>query len=95
MTLTATAADRAVGLATASATVPAFRSDYRRGLDQALEIICNIDVSLNNASDGLALESFIISLDDVFEQYIRATISELPAAGFGRVATVDGNLPRH
>ena len=41
------------------------------------------------------MESYIISLDDVFEQYIRSAVSELPTLGFGRVASVDGNLTRH
>ncbi len=75
--------------------VPSFRYDYGRALDQALEIIRHIDVSLNTAQAGIALESYLISLDDVFEQYIRGILADLPDCGFGRVATVDGNILRH
>lgn len=82
-------------LSYASGKVPAFRRDYAKALEQAFKIIHSTDVSLNSSSNGIALESFIISLDDVFEQYLRAVLSELPTLGFGRVATVDGNLPRH
>lgn len=82
-------------IASARPTIPAFRTDYGRALDQALELVRNSDVSLNTSSKGLSLESYIISLDDVFEQYIRSAISELPTLGFGRVASVDGNLARH
>ncbi|MGD1885033.1 MAG: hypothetical protein ACFB11_22490 [Paracoccaceae bacterium] len=75
--------------------VPAWRSDYHRGLQQAIKIIGAVDVSLNTAQKGLALESFIISLDDVFEGYVRSVLAELPDFGFGRVATLDGNKKRH
>lgn len=75
--------------------VPSFRRDYGRALEQALEIIRHVDVSLNTAHNGLSLESYVISLDDVFEQYIRGILSELLECGFGRVATVDGNIKRH
>ena len=75
--------------------VPSFRQDYASALEQALEIIRHVDVSLNTAQHGLSLESYVISLDDVFERYIRSIIRELPEKGFGRVATVDGNIRRH
>lgn len=75
--------------------VPAWRSDYHRALQQAIKIIGAVDVSLNTAQKGLALESFIISLDDVFEGYVRSVLGELPDFGFGRVATLDGNKKRH
>jgi len=75
--------------------VPSTRRDYARALEQALEIIRHVDISLDTSRDGMSLESYVISLDDVFEQYIRSVISELPDIGFGRVATVDGNLKRH
>jgi len=75
--------------------VPSFRNDYARALEQALEILRHIDVSLNRAKNGVSLEAYVLSLDDVFEQYIRGIIAELPSVGFGRVATVDGNIQRH
>jgi len=75
--------------------VPVFRNDYSKALEQALEIIRHADVSLGTAQQGLLLESFVISLDDVFEKYVRSIIKELPQQGFGRVATFDGNIRQH
>ena len=75
--------------------VPAWRTDYHQALQQAIKIIGAVDVSLNTTQKGLALESFIISLDDVFEGYVRSVLAELPDLGFGRVATLDGNKRRH
>lgn len=75
--------------------VPAWRNDYHKALQQAIKIIGAVDVSLNTTQSGLALESFIISLDDVFEGYVRSVLAELPDFGFGRVATLDGNKKRH
>ena len=75
--------------------LPAERYDYHSALSAAVEIIQHIDVSLNTTSEGLALESYIISMDDVFEQYIRSIISNFKDGSNRRIATVDGNKPRH
>lgn len=82
-------------LQSARSSVPSYRRDYAQALEQALEIIRNVDISLDSAKRGLFLESYIISLDDVFEKYIQCVVAELPDVGFGRVATVDGNIRRH
>lgn len=74
---------------------PAYRLDYHQALEQAFEIIRHVDVSLSGASGTVSLESFLISLDDVFERYIRNIVADLPDEGNGRVSTVDGNKRRH
>lgn len=83
------------GLRTAKASIPFERLDYAAALDCALELLRHNDVLLDNSQRGLDLESYLISLDDVFEEYIRGIIASLPAQGHGPVATVDGNLKRH
>lgn len=83
------------GLRTARASVSVERTDYAAALDCALELLCHNDVLLDNAQRGLELESYVISLDNVFEEYIRGVIASLPDQGHGRIATVDGNLKRH
>lgn len=75
--------------------VPSWRREYVKAVQHSIKIINALDVSLDATSEGLLLESFIISLDDVFEGYVRSVLAELPSFGFGRVATVDGNLHRH
>lgn len=75
-------------------SIPSFRKDYVRALTLALEIIRNTDVSLNSTTKGLALESYIISLDEVFEQYIRNVIFNIKKDDMSLV-TVDGNKKRH
>lgn len=79
----------------AKASVPQGRTDYASALDCALEILRHNDVLLDNSRQGLDLESYVISLDGVFEEYIRSTISSFPDQGHGRIATVDGNIKRH
>lgn len=74
---------------------PSYRLDYHRALEQAIEIIRHVDVSLSGTGGKISLGSFLISLDDVFERYIRNVIADLPDAGNGRIATVDGNKRRH
>ncbi len=75
--------------------VPSFRSDYARALAVALEIIQHSDVSLNSAQSGISLEAFIISLDDVFERYIRNVVSSILRPDGSSIKTVDGNLKQH
>lgn len=75
--------------------VPAHREDYHAALACAVQILRHVDVSLDVTSQGLALDSYIISLDDVFEAYIRNVLLNLPDVGFGRIATLDGNRRRH
>lgn len=82
-------------LAAVREVVPAWRGDYHQALQQAVKIIGAVDVSLNTTQKGIALQSFIISLDNVFEGYVRSVLSELPEFGFGRVATIDGNKKRN
>lgn len=75
--------------------IPAWREEYHKALRQAIKIIGVVDVSLDTTLNGLGLESYIISLDSVFEGYVRTVLFELPDLGFGPVATVDGNKKRH
>lgn len=82
-------------LHTARTSIPAERSDYAFALDCALELLRHNDVLLDNAQCGLELESYVISLDSVFEEYIRGVISSFPDHGHGRISTVDGNIKRH
>lgn len=82
-------------LHTERASIPAERSDYASALECALELLRHNDVLLDNARRGLELESYVISLDNVFEEYIRGVISSFPDQGHGRIATVDGNIKRH
>ena len=75
--------------------LPSGRRDYVVALEQAVELIRHSDVSLNPVRTGSLLESYVVTLDDVFERYIRNVISVLPDLGAGRISTVDGNFKRH
>ncbi len=80
---------------TAQGMVPSIRDDYAFALNLALEILRHTDFSLDTTSDGVQLESYIISLDDAFEKYIRNTIRDSkPASGINFVV-LDGNIQRH
>lgn len=76
-------------------TVPSFRVDYSHALTQAIEILRHTDVSLNVASEGLSLESYIISLDDAYERYLRHVLRTLQHPTLGTVTCVDGNVKKH
>ncbi|MRN44759.1 hypothetical protein, partial [Brucella sp. 09RB8913] len=76
-------------------TVPSFRVDYSHALTHAIEILRHTDVSLNVASEGLSLESYIISLDDAYERYLRHVLRTLKHPIFGTVTCVDGNIAKH
>ena len=82
-------------LAQTIGTVPSFRADYSRALAYAIEVLRHTDVSLNVVDQGLALESFIVSLDDAFERYLRNVLGTLEHPSHGTVTCVDGNLARH
>ncbi len=76
-------------------TVPSFRVDYSHALSYAIEILRHTDVSLNVAAEGLSLESYIISLDDAYERYLRHVLHTLQHPAFGAVTCVDGNTAKH
>lgn len=75
--------------------VPSFRTDYSHALTYAIEILRHTDVSLNVASDGLSLESYIVSLDDAYERYLRHILRTLQHPTYGTVTCVDGNVAKH
>jgi 5-methylcytosine-specific restriction enzyme subunit McrC len=75
--------------------IPSHRFDYKKCALNSIEIISNSDVSLNISKTGINLDSYVVSLDSVFENYIRTVISRFPDQGNGPIATVDGNLQRH
>ena len=74
--------------------VPSHRSDYYDATSLALDIIQHVDFSLQLADEGKKLESFIISLDDVFEQYVRNQIRFYDSNNGEKITTLDGNKTR-
>ena len=74
--------------------VPSHRSDYYEAVGLALDIVQHVDFSLELAQRGKSLESFIISLDDVFEQYIRNNIRFYTSDNGKSITTLDGNINR-
>jgi 5-methylcytosine-specific restriction enzyme subunit McrC len=82
-------------LAFVRGTVPSFRADYADALGHGLEILRHTDVSLNVASSGLRLESFLVSLDDAFERYLRVVLGRFEHPADGTIRCVDGNQKRH
>ena len=82
-------------LANAQNLVPTFRDDYQDTLRLAAEIILSTDFLLDSRNTGMSLESFIISLDDVFERYLRKVLSNIEMDNGNTLVTVDGNKKRH
>lgn len=79
----------------AQGMVPSIREDYAFALNLALEILNHTDFSLDTSSDGVQLESYIISLDDAFEKYIRNILRESKPTSGASFAVLDGNIQRH
>lgn len=75
--------------------LPSYRMDYHEALVQAFQIISCMDIVLDGGHGKTRLDSFLISMDDVFEKYIRNIVADLPDVGNGRIATVDGNKRAH
>lgn len=73
---------------------PSHRVDYFETVGLALDIVQHVDFSLELAQEGKRLESFIISLDDVFEQYIRNNIRFYISDDGKKITTLDGNINR-
>lgn len=79
----------------AQGMVPSIRDDYAFALNLALEILRHTDFSLDTTGDGVQLESYIISLDDAFEKYIRNILGEAKPTSGVRFVVLDGNIQRH
>jgi 5-methylcytosine-specific restriction enzyme subunit McrC len=75
--------------------VPSIRDDYALALSLAIEILNHSDFSLDTNRDGIHLESYIISLDDAFEGYIRNVLKDSEPPSGVSFAILDGNLKRH
>src|SRR5690606_21275534 len=69
--------------------------DYAQALILAVEILKNSDFSLDTTTSGTDLESYIISLDDAFESYIRNILRNYVSPEGNRIGVLDGNIQRH
>lgn len=80
-------------LVTGAASLPALRQYYRPALDLSLAIISGSGVSMESTGGGIELPSLLISMDAVFESYLRNVLRggfvdrDLPAE------VLDGNRP--
>lgn len=74
-----------------SARVPAFRQDYSELLGHSIDMLLRVDVDLKKGRMDTKLGSYIISLEEVFERYIRNVLHRTDVPGFGFISTVDGN----
>lgn len=74
---------------------PTSRPELAEALRLAFELIAKTDVSLNVADKGLQLESYLISLDSIFESYIRWVMNPVGETAHRTLTAVDGNRRPH
>lgn len=73
-------------------TLPSFKTEHRKAVQIAIELIKRSGISYERFDSGLELPSFLIELDTVFESYVRNTLRSGLRALDTTISVGDGNL---
>jgi 5-methylcytosine-specific restriction enzyme subunit McrC len=79
------------GVVTGAQPLPTLRSYYRQALDLALTIIKRRGIRLEESGSALQLSSVVISMSDVFEDYLREVLVLASQSDRWALRVLDGN----